>query len=350
MKGLIKIKKEKVVRAMIESTLNLVLKRAKSDPKRSIRNTLELAFNNSRGRFQRSLFEGAQRMLKNENSAYYILAERAISEIDHNIIKKFGINLGYNGCTCGAERIRFNEEKLGFNIPWSFYISVQRDDEELCNMVREIVSQGMKLGVYVYFIFGDASMSENIREIYRKFDECAFVALCSTKCINEDLLKHFDGINNVMISVNSDDKQQITASCDIMRANKRLYCIHEFYNNDNAADLFTEDKLKLYDDVEAPFVCMIPSNDCNAEIRNSVKQQVFDIRFGQQYPFFAMDFATDMAQIDHVISDDTCWVLFNSDGEVISSTGTYSGEEYGILSHSLCEILRNVTPPKQNYC
>lgn len=349
MKGLIKIKKEKIVRAMIESTLNLVLKHAKSDPKRSIRNTLELAFNNSHGRFQRSLFEGAQRMLKNEDSAYYTLAERAISEIDHDIIKKFGINLGYNGCTCGAERIRRNEEKLGFNIPWAFYISAQRDDKEVADMVWEIVSQGMKLGVYVYFIFGDASMSENFREIYHKFDECAFIALCGAECINEALMADFDGINNVMISVNSDDEQRISVSCDTMRAIKRLYCIHEFYNNESAADLFTEDKLKLYDGMETPFVCMIPSNTCSAEVCNMVRQQVFDIRFGQQYPYFVMDFAADMTQIDHVISDDTCWVLFDSDGGVVSSTGTYSGEDYSILSHSLSEILRKVTPPKQNH-
>lgn len=347
MKGLIEIKKEKIVRAMIESSLNLVLKRVKSDPRRSIRNTIELALNNSRGRFQRKLFEGAQKMLKDEDSAYYTLAERVVSDVNHNILKKFGINLGYNGCTCGAERIRSNEEKLGFNIPWAFYISSQRDNDEFADMVCKIVSQGMALGVYVYFIFGNVSMSERLRSIYRKFGECAFITLCDAECIDEKLMSDFDKIDNVMISIASDNLQQIEASCDTMKLYNRLYCIHEFYNNYNAAGLFNDEKLKLYDTVGVAFVSAVPINECSEETRKKVNKQVLNMRLGQKYPYFAIDFAADMTEIDHVISDDTCWVSFDADGTVSSSTGIYSGEEYSIASHSLSEILCRVTPPKQ---
>lgn len=346
---MIKIKKEKVVRAIIESTLNLALKRAKSDPKRSVRNVVELALNNSHGRFQRNLFDGAQRMLKNENSAYYTLAERVVYRVDHDKLKKFVINMGYNGFTCGAEHIRQNEQRFGFNIPWTFYIFAQNEEEEFTDNVRKLVSQGMELGVYVYFVFGDTSISEGFREIYREFDDCAFIIMCDAECINDDVTEHFEKIDNVMISVGSDNIQQITTACNMMKSKKQMYCIHRFYDDDSALGLFAEDKLKFYDDIGAPFVCMIPLKDCGEESRKVVNQKVLDIRFGQKYPYFAIDFAADMTEIDHIISDDTCWVLFDSNGTVISSTGTYSGDKYNLSSVSLKEILCKVTPPKFNH-
>jgi len=54
-------------------------------------------------------------MLKNENSGYYGLIRDTMAYVDTERLFAFGMNLGYNGCTEGAQKIRANETKLGFH-------------------------------------------------------------------------------------------------------------------------------------------------------------------------------------------------------------------------------------------
>ena len=75
-------------------------------------------------------------MLQNENSAYYQLVREVVSHADTDRLYTFGMNLGYNGCTVGAQRIRENEENLGCNIPWTGPIQVSTDNVPKCNKVR----------------------------------------------------------------------------------------------------------------------------------------------------------------------------------------------------------------------
>ncbi len=345
---MVEIKKEKLIRAMIEGAVNLALKRAVSDPKRSIRNIIELAVNNSRGRFQRNFFDHAQRMLKNENSAYYTLVERAVKQIDHNILKKFGINLGYNGCTCGAEKIRQNEERMGINIPWAIYISTDGADEKFFATLKKTITEGMALGVYVYIVFGKDAVSCNLIDIYRQFDECAFIANCKAECVDKILLDNFIQINNVAFSVESNDMQQLDNACEILCRGKRLYGIHKYYGNEGTESLLTDEKLQHYTTTNALFVCFIPCKSCTNETKGYVKSRVLELRFGQMYPYFIIDFSADMNEIDHIISDDTCWVSILPDSTIYSCLGQYSGKEYDLATTPLSEILQRVTPPKRN--
>ena len=104
-------------RILIETTVRQTLKGLQDDPKRSIRNVVDMALHFSDGRFQSRFFRTAQTMLEHEDSAYYALVEDAANHIDPEHLVTFGMNLGYNSCTWGAQRIRTNEAQLGFNIP-----------------------------------------------------------------------------------------------------------------------------------------------------------------------------------------------------------------------------------------
>lgn len=106
-------------RILIETTARQTLKGLKENPKRSIRNLVDMALHFSEGRFQSRFFQTAHTMLEHEESAYYTLIEDAVNHIETEHLVKFGMNLGYNSCTWGAQRIRMNEKRLGFNIPWT---------------------------------------------------------------------------------------------------------------------------------------------------------------------------------------------------------------------------------------
>ena len=106
-------------RILIETVVRKTLKDIKKSPERSTRNLVDMALHFSGGRFQQNFFRIAQTMLQNESSPYYALLRNVAAFADTERLVCFGMNLGYNSCTMGAKKIRENEQKLKFNIPWS---------------------------------------------------------------------------------------------------------------------------------------------------------------------------------------------------------------------------------------
>lgn len=134
-------------RILIETTVRQTLKGLKENPKRSIRNLVDMSLHFSEGRFQSHFFQTARTMLEHEDSAYYSLAEHSTSHIETEHLVKFGMNLGYNSCTWGAQRIRRNEQRLGFNIPWT--VLFQMDDLQCLDHLFEYdsaITEGEQLG------------------------------------------------------------------------------------------------------------------------------------------------------------------------------------------------------------
>ena len=111
--------KSDVTRTILETTISQALRDMARDPARTMRKLVDLGRHFSHGRFQKHFFALAQTMLAHEDSAYYPLMARVAAQVEHQHLKTFGINLGYNGCTNGAKLIRENEARLGFNIPLS---------------------------------------------------------------------------------------------------------------------------------------------------------------------------------------------------------------------------------------
>ena len=81
------------------------------------RNLIDLGLQFSHGRFQTNLLKQAQKMLQDQQSAYYDLVKDLSATVDHDIIATFGVNLGYNSCTKGAVVIRDIEDEKSSTFP-----------------------------------------------------------------------------------------------------------------------------------------------------------------------------------------------------------------------------------------
>lgn len=130
------------------------LQDSRSSPRRLARNLVDISLNFAKGRFQKRFLSDAQEMLKNPESAYYELVSDQIANVDRKHMVTFGMNLGYNGCTVGAKRIREIEAEQNLNIPWS--LSLLLDRERLLinpDSYCRIIEQGRKIGIYVYLFF-----------------------------------------------------------------------------------------------------------------------------------------------------------------------------------------------------
>ena len=116
--------KKDMKRVLVEATVRRTLKNIQESPHRATRNLVDLGLQFSSGRFQTRFLTQAQKLLQNPKSAYYDLVKNIVTTVDHDIITTFGVNLGYNSCTKGAQRIREIEAEKGFNIPWALNLLI----------------------------------------------------------------------------------------------------------------------------------------------------------------------------------------------------------------------------------
>ena len=84
--------KNDITSVLVESAIRRTLKNIQESPERATRNLIDLGLQFSDGRFQTRLLSQAQRMLQNQDSAYYELVKNTVETVDHDILASFGLN------------------------------------------------------------------------------------------------------------------------------------------------------------------------------------------------------------------------------------------------------------------
>ena len=144
---------DKITKALIRTTIKKALADVQRDPKRSVRNLVDLGLNFADGSNQQYFLQITQSYLSSDNSAYFRLAENIVNEIDHEKLAAYGINFGYNGCTYGARKIRENQARLGCHIPFLLAFNVSSAPDALTvEDISKTIRQGMELGIYIYVL------------------------------------------------------------------------------------------------------------------------------------------------------------------------------------------------------
>nr|MCR5004702.1 hypothetical protein [Clostridiales bacterium] len=95
-----------ITRAIIDSTVERSLREIAEDPKRSVRKLADLGRLFTKGRFTNEVYSLVQDLLHNDESPYYEAIEKLLRSTDQQILKTFGINLGYNGLNIGGKITR----------------------------------------------------------------------------------------------------------------------------------------------------------------------------------------------------------------------------------------------------
>lgn len=339
--------KQDMNRMLIEATIRRVLKNIQESPERAVRNLVDLGLEFSNGRFQKQFLKTAQRMLHNENSAYYSLVRNVISTVDLDILTTFGVNLGYNGCTKGAKRIREIEAEQGFNIPWSLSLSL--NEEKLTadpSFYPDLLRQGVSLGIYTYILFTLGNPEKVISLIQREPD-CAFIFFLRGHQVTNSFLEKMKGINNVMFAVY--DNEDMPCACQMFRENKQLYSIYLRYTAKDKERILSGEYFKSILPLKPTFVILRTDEHHQAGLHRSIYDHVISVRSSQQYPFILLDLKYDTLAIDRIISDGECAVGFDADGKLRTHEGINEKEQFNIFSNSLEEVLRTIEASSDNY-
>ncbi len=323
-----------LTRLLIEGAVGRTLSQVQKDSHRSLRNLVDLGLTVSKGRFQKTFLELAQHMLENEDSAYYSLLDQAIQRMDHETIKTFGVNVGYEGLTRGAKTIRRIEETEGYNIPWVLGMELGELDA-----ARDLIRQGMELGIYVYGIWDTGADLAALRELLGQAPQCAFFLLTTGESLLRQGLEPLEDCRNVYISVRADDAGLEAA--EALGAGGFLYGVHALYQDEGC---IAPEKLERYLDYKPLAVALVP-RDQEALLQNKgLYDQVKALRFQQKYPYFLLDVVGDSLYVDQVISEDPCMLYIRRNGDALAVDRCGFRPAGNLSEEPLAQVLRAALP------
>lgn len=326
------------------SVVKRTLKDIKDNPERSIRNLVDMALQFSSGRFQQDFFTTAQTMLQNENSAYYRLVRDIVSHADTDRLYTFGMNLGYNGCTAGAQRIRENEKKLECNIPWT--VAIQMDSEHFEEKEKQYqitIQAGEKLGIYVWMLFCMKQPQKSLL-LAKNHPDSAFFLFCEPEDLTSDFLDDAADLFNLMLVVRYDEST--SGMCDNLRELGVLYSVWYQYGQKDTESIINGDLFYSVQQLSPIFFVLLPNMECLEVIQQLAHQAVKDARKEQSYHTILWELRGDNSLIDAIISDDTCAIYFDIAGNICGGGKQIESAHHNLFQSSLTDIFVSACPKK----
>ena len=325
--------KDRMARAMIEPLINKMLHDLKNDPERSLRNVVDLILSFPNGRFSNNMFEMLQKMLTNENSAYYTLINKIVSYLDMENLKEFSINAGYNACTSGAKTIRELSRENNCYIPWILLIET---DKQHSKQTADIIKQAKELGIYMFAVIDD-DVSEETAEIIRVNNECAFVLFTEASSVSDRTIAMFEDIKNVLASIHG-TKDELSSATDALRENHKFFAVHDFYDDENCHSVFTEEKLNYFEDYTETFLFCMHTRKCSQETLDYMSSNAKKVRDEQKHSYVMMDVYNDTLTIDKMISGNNFSAIIDVEGNLYSNKE--DGTKYNINNMPLLDVLK----------
>lgn len=329
-------------RILIETIVRKALRDIRETPERNTRNLVDMALNFSKGRFQMKFFKSAQRMLRNEQSAYYRLVHRVVENVDHERLISFGMNIGYNSCTIGAKKIREIEAAEGFNIPWALFLDMDMGTlAQQAGAYDSLIRQGKELGIFTWFIHADTP-NHSLFDLLSAHDDCAFVLMCKSKDISEAVIEGASELKHLMLSVETGESAEMV--CQRLQEQKMLYAVHMKYDAESMKNILNDNLLYDTQSLNASFTVFIPDANCTDSEKEIVYDYVLRKREEQQFPTLAWEMIQDVLNIDTIISEDSCSGGFLTDGSFFALVSQTQCSEWNLHTAPLKEILKTCFP------
>lgn len=348
-------KKNKLAYAMIEAAVDKGIRDIQEDPKRGIRNLVDLGQHFATARFQKDFCEITQQMLKNENSPYFELLNNTIKNVDHKILKRFGINLGYNNWTYGGEKIRKLKKEYGYSIPWTiaFDLRNKTPDALTSEEISSILLSSESLGIYsgIFFVGEDKLFIENLVEILSSHKDSAYFVFTQPEAITDELADSVFQAKNIVISLNMDITGENTAckNAALELLNKKcLYGIHSMYDESNIEYLMSDNYTNQIYELGCTFAFIVKQGFKELQSEENLSRFLKKARSADGYPFLLFDFYSDLADVNRKISAADCFICIKADGKIAVDNMDKVNKDLNIRDNSLQSVFMQTMPKTQN--
>ena len=176
---------------------------------------------------QRAAF---RRVIENPDNNWYRLIRSLWTDIDGGVRKTFFENFMLNGNLIGWEIQEEARARYGCNIPWAILL----DPTSACNLhctgcwaaeygnklnltfdeIDSIITQGKKLGVYIYIYTGGEPMvrRDDLIALCNKHSDCEFLCFTNATLIDEAFAQQMLRVKNFIPAISVEGFEQATDS------------------------------------------------------------------------------------------------------------------------------------------
>lgn len=338
------IKNEKITKALLKTTIKKALESIMSDPKRSVRNLVDLGLNFAEGCNQREIFDITQHYLSNEDSAYFTLAENMANELDHDKLTAFGLNFGYNGCTSGARILREKQEQLGCHLPFLITFTINDQPDSLTvSEIESAIEQGMELGIFIYAVICSSDVYPELLETADRFSDCAFIFFVSPCRLTREVISRTSEINNLVTSVRYDgETDKCLEAVKSLREQGCITVVHYEYTPASLDAILSDSITEAFAETGAIAGILYAEPGIDPDVQRKIADYRTEIVRSQQYPIFIFEAQSDIKRIDAMFSGAECRVHFIGGGKVLYTTEQKIFEGANLRTDSLEDIFKRL--------
>lgn len=298
---------------ILETIVDREIAEMKEDPARATRKLVDMGCQLSTGRFQKAFFEVSQRMLENPDSAYYTLIARAVEQVDLEHLKAFGINLGWESWTVGAETIRRQEAERGYEIPWTMNFCYAGETHGMTlSCIDAWVREGKELGIHSFLLTCEEGAEAGLGQIcerMRRYPDCVFFLRLRAGQV-EPFLKEEPVLHAAVLLDTEEPGWQEAAKQ--LREEKRVYGFWQSFGEPDS------DLLDAWVETccEAGGLLAVCQTAEGSDRSDELYRYTVQRRKEQKYPIFLMECRNDAEYVDQIISGKTCLLEVSSEGRI----------------------------------
>lgn len=209
----------KAARAAFGKAIDTTLKHVQKDQEAGLLQIVDLTEKFMGDQFRSESYEGARRMIRDQDSKWMQYVNRLLDELDPQVLKMTALNLGFEAAFHGTKTIRKMREVHQCNIPWLILM----DPTSACNLhctgcwaaeyghklnltfeeLDHIVTQGKELGIYFYMLTGGEPLmrKKDVIALCRKHNDCAFHAFTNGTLVDEAFCEEMKKMGNLSLSI-----------------------------------------------------------------------------------------------------------------------------------------------------
>ena len=329
------MKREAITRTILDTIVDRAIRDIAEDSQRSLRKLVDMGQTFAKGPFQKRYIGTIQHMLENGGSPYYDLVQDTVRNTDRTCLRTFGINIGWQSWTVGAQQIRDTEAKEGFDIPWSLTFRLEKVSPSAHKDYLRLLDEGRSLGIYTYFLHCGAfpEAISLVIELAHRAPECAFLVFLSPALV-DPWIDALSSCPNLLVLLDANNPDWQTAAA-LLRDARRLFGYFIRCNSaGHATKVLSGQWVQSLLGHGGSMAFFLPEDTCPAKLASQFYGYVERARNTQQYPLLLMDYYQDVLMVDGVISDHPRYLELLPDGQA----ATYADGKKQLLPAALPDL------------
>ena len=342
-----------VKKAAFSSIINQGLNYLEKSPEENIPKLMDLVDKAMPEEWYKSQRAAIRNSIREKNNWYQLILK--LYELDPGVRKTFFQNFIINASLNGSAIQEECRKREGCNVPWAILL----DPTSACNLhctgcwaaeyghklnltlddINSIVSQGKKLGTYMYIYTGGEPMvrKKDLIRICEMHPDCEFLAFTNGTLIDEEFCQEMLRVKNFVPAISlegfeaaNDGRrgegiyQKLQSAMRLLKEHRLPFGISVCYTSANYQDVSSEKFFDMLIEAGALFVWffhyMPVGNDAAAGLlpdpdqRKTVFEQIR--KFRNSKPIFSMDFQNDAQYVGGCIAGGRYYLHINAAGDV----------------------------------